>query len=605
MNTPSRISFQRLILCALTCLVPAAGAARGHSPPEEKTKKVEPQATPTLFKPQVEDDPKKDGWESEVYSRRVDKRLKQITSLLSKPSSIDAAKAEGLLADDFACTPLRPELVEVFADDAVKVFRAKNQPARKKVHDFQAAIAELVSPYKDGSEIRAKFKTIHVGIDSMPRTTELRLETGGRVEGGAVQQTSVWLCEWADADGDESPRLQSIHVTDYEEVVARSDCQTLFTDCTRAVLGGNDCFESQLAIGTEQWLERMDFRIGYDTRGHHGLAIGDVDADGLDDVFLCQPGGLPDRLFLQNPDGSAREVSAAAGVDWLEQAHAALFLDLDNDGDQDLVLNASHGLMFLSNDGKGTFERRLQVKLVRPTMSLAAADFDHDADLDVYGCVFYPEKMHPGHLAHPLPLHDANNGGRNILFRNDITAGEWEFSDVTDEVNLSENNHRYSYAAVFEDYDDDGDMDLYVANDFGRNNLYRNDGGRFKDVAAEAGVEDQSFGMSASFGDYNRDGRMDLYVGNMFSAAGNRVTYQRMFKSDLADAAKEQLRYLARGNSMFQNLGGGKFADTSVETGTTFGRWAWSSFFVDMNNDGFEDVMVCNGYLTNTLNDDL
>ncbi len=89
-------------------------------------------------------------------------------------------------------------------------------------------------------------------------------------------------------------------------------------------------------------------------------------------------------------------------------------------------------------------------------------------------------------------------------------------------------------AASWEDYDQDGDLDLYVANDFGRNNLYRNDDGQFVDVAAEAGVEDISAGMSVSWGDYNNDGQADLYVGNMFSSAGNRVTYQRQFSSDRA-----------------------------------------------------------------------
>ena len=80
-------------------------------------------------------------------------------------------------------------------------------------------------------------------------------------------------------------------------------------------------------------------------------------------------------------------------------------------------------------------------------------------------------------------------------------------------------------------------LDLYVANDFGRNNLYRNDGGRFVDVAGQAGVEDMASGMSASWGDYNQDGHMDLYVGNMFSSAGNRIAYQQRFKPEAgADA---------------------------------------------------------------------
>ena len=117
-----------------------------------------------------------------------------------------------------------------------------------------------------------------------------------------------------------------------------------------------------------------------------------------------------------------------------------------------------------------------------------ATDFDGDGDVDLYGCKYGSPNRNP-----PLPYHDANNGTPNLMLRND---GYWRFTDVTREVGLDENNLRYSFAASWVDYDNDGDPDLYVANDFGRNNLYRNDGGQFTDVAGDAGVEDISAGMS-------------------------------------------------------------------------------------------------------------
>ena len=90
---------------------------------------------------------------------------------------------------------------------------------------------------------------------------------------------------------------------------------------------------------------------------------------------------------------------------------------------------------------------------------------------------------------------------------------------------IDENNRRFSRSACWEDYDNDGDQDLYVANDFGRNNLYRNDGGHFDRRCRLAGdVEDSAAGMSAAWGDFNRDGNMDIYVANMFSSAGSRIT---------------------------------------------------------------------------------
>ena len=84
----------------------------------------------------------------------------------------------------------------------------------------------------------------------------------------------------------------------------------------------------------------------------------DADGDGREDLYVCQPGGLPNRLLLQQPDGTLRDVSAAAGVDWWDQTQSALFVDFDNDGDQDLAIAMVWGLVFMANDGRGTFEVR-------------------------------------------------------------------------------------------------------------------------------------------------------------------------------------------------------------------------------------------------------
>ncbi len=104
--------------------------------------------------------------------------------------------------------------------------------------------------------------------------------------------------------------------------------------------------------------------------------------------------------------------------------------------------------------------------------------------------------------------------------------------------------------------------------------------------------------MSASWGDFNNDGNPDLYVSNMFSSAGNRITHQQQFKTSLDEDEKQLFRRHARGNSLFENIGDGLFIDRSVELGVTLGRWAWGSLFVDLNNDGWEDLYVTNGFIT-------
>ena len=283
---------------------------------------------------------------------------------------------------------------------------------------------------------------------------------------------------------------------------------------------------------------------------------------------------------------------------------AALLIDLDNDGDKDLVVSQDFKILFMENiDGKGHFELTFGSSTLAQSFSLSAADFDLDGFLDVYICGYNPSfsASRAGALAEPVPFHDANNGGNNMLWRN---QGDWTFEDVAKDVGLDENNTRFSFAASWEDYDQDGDLDLYVANDFGRNCLYQNQGSsegklpQFKNIAPLLDIEDSSAGMSVSWGDYNRDGWMDLYVSNMFSSAGNRITYQSKFKGNADGNTRSTFQRMARGNTLFASDGKGGFTDLSVASGTTMARWAWGSTFADLNNDGWLDILAANGFIT-------
>ena len=169
---------------------------------------------------------------------------------------------------------------------------------------------------------------------------------------------------------------------------------------------------------------------------------------------------------------------------------------------------------------------------------------------------------------------------------------------MTLESGLDFKNRRHSLASSWEDYDNDGDPDLYVSNDYGHNCLYRNEGGKFSEVAAAAGVVDAGPGMSASWSDYDRDGDMDLYVGNMFSSAGGRIFTQEGFRPWLPEEERGLYRRFVKGNSMFENRGDGTFSEVGAERGVETARWAWSSLFGDLNNDGWDDIVVANGYVT-------
>ncbi|NIM00336.1 MAG: hypothetical protein GTN89_05325, partial [Acidobacteria bacterium] len=334
--------------------------------------------------------------------------------------------------------------------------------------------------------------------------------------------------------------------------------------------------EPTLLWGADYWFGRIDAVGELNLMGHQGIAIGDLSGDGLDDVYVAMGTGLPNKLLVRQPDGTVRDTAHASGVAWLDDTKGVLFADTDNDGDRDLLTAIGNTIVLAKNDGRGGFERFVLMKA--PTSaafySLSAADFDLDGDLDIYG-TRYVEQSYG--VSVPIPFHDANNGPTNHLLRND---GEDVFLDVTAEVGLDENNRRFSLIGAWADYDDDGDPDLYVANDFGRNNLYRNDGGTFTDVAAETGTEDQAAGMGVAWADHDADGDFDLYVTNMFSAAGRRVAYQPRFQSSLAAEQRSAIQRHSLGNTLFVN-DQGRLADRSDDAGVRMGRWGWGSIFLD------------------------
>ena len=179
------------------------------------------------------------------------------------------------------------------------------------------------------------------------------------------------------------------------------------------------------------------------------------------------------------------------------------------------------------------------------------------------------------------------------------------FDDVTEAVGLNKNNSRFTMAAAWEDLDSDGDADLYVANDFGRNCWYRNDQGQFNDFASDANVEDIASGMSVSFGDFNHDGQFDIYVSNMFSTAGQRTTTQNQYKKSFDSTDLSKLQRLARGNTLFRKSHDQTFTDVSLDANVNMGRWAWGSMFVDVDNDSWDDLLVANGFLTTSDTGDM
>ena len=569
------------------------------------------------------DNPNLDGWDSEALSAEINRSLDALGQLLVFPERSSVA-AEKIVSSGFTCEELLPQLRHtVFADKAVRVERMLADPGNRPpaaIHQgasgLNDALRDLAKPFRDATDVRYKFKLVELEASGGEIETRQLFSISGRTDTGILEHNASWRAHWTTTNKGESPQLVRIEVEQFEQVTSRAN-GPLFADCTESILGQNDSFRSQLLHGMNHWLERIQDTRYFTPLGNPGLALGDVNGDGLDDLYLCQEAGLPNRLYLQQTDGTVLDASSTFGVDWLESSRSALLVDLDNDEDQDLVVAILGGVIIASNERQESFTIRSLLPTDDDTMSLSAADYDNDGDLDIYACVNYPNDFFAqsddisvlGGASNRV-YHDANNAGANSLFRNDISDGQWQFADVTTAVGIDRNNRRFSLAAAWEDVDNDGDQDLYVANDFGRNNLFRNEGGQdvprfFVDVAREAQVEDSASGMSVTWGDVDRDGRMDLYVGNMFSAAGGRITTDSHFKPDASVEVKTRLRRFARGSSLFKQLENGSFQDASLAAGVNVGRWAWSSNFFDINNDGWEDILVANGYITTNDSSDL
>ena len=544
------------------------------------------------------DDPSEDGWETEVLADYANKKLKKLGDLFFNDGSL-----KKIIADDFSSHRLSPKNLETLLSKDDLLIQSGEIELNGKKGGSQHLEQELKSVRTQSTsspeERYVKFKIVGIEVNTDKQTfnTKALFTIKYKTEKKIVQKDAVWSINWKGLN--ENTKLLDISVNSFRQAI-RQNLSPLFTEITESVIGSNSCYKTQLAYGMNHWLTRMPVRAMLNRFGTPGISIGDVNGDGLDDFFLCQEPGLPNRLFIQQKDGQAVESSKEWGIDWIEDSRSSIIADFDNDGDQDLAV-ACYGMVVIAeNDQEKRFEPAAILKTSWSTSSLAAADYDNDGLIDLYVCAYVNEDNGNsiGTDSNEFIYHNAENGAANTLYKN-VTKGigEVSFIDVTNEAGLNVNNSRWSFAASWEDYDNDGDQDLYVANDYGRNNLYNNDKGKFTDLASKTYSEDSASGMSVAWADYDKDGNMDIYVSNMFSAAGNRITNQKQFKSSTQQSVREIFRRFARGNTLLRNVDG-NFQDTSLLAGVNMGRWAWGSNFIDFNNDTFPDLVVANGYLT-------
>ena len=564
-----------------------------------------PAVSPALepFLKQLE--PGSDGFPLERQAQELDARLRELSAALR--GGVSAGVPGGLLDPGFRGARLRPVDAGAPNQAALEVQRATDLP-RELTLDARAFGAELRRLIDDVGHVDvAEFLITAIESDgpadppSALRTTVRYDIVGAGANTYRVEHVGEWEMGWRrNASG-----WQVVRWTATSHLGSRAR-KPVFTEITAAALGGSDSFHRQLNTDLDSWMATFDSVLTRDSNGHQGVSVGDADGDGLDDLYVAQPAGLPNRLYRNRGDSTFEDITEPAGVGVLDDTAQSLFVDIDNDGDQDLIVATSAGPLLFINDGKAhftlvpdafTFARPLQGVVTSITM----ADYDRDGFVDLYLCVYsYFFGAGEDKAGTPAPYYDARNGPPGVLFRND---GHGRFVDATQDAGLDVGNDRYHFAASWADYDGDGWPDLLVANDFGTKNLYHNLGRRdgtvkFEDVAASAGLLDHGAGMSATFLDYDNDGLLDIYTGNMWSAPGLRVTAAPSFMRDATPAVRALYRRHVRGNSLLRNLGNGHFEDKTLEAHAEMGRWAWSSDAIDFDSDGWDDLYIANGMLT-------
>lgn len=548
---------------------------------------------------------------AERIAQRMERALAKLAEyILAYPSRQDKALPQ-VLAHQFRGTELVPkQLTRVAVGSGLRLYEGRPS-GRQTISNagFAAALHQWLKGYRVVERAFFRVTQIDIGAagSSEAKATVLYEIAGLAENRGPRQDQGVWKTRWL-KDSKEAWLLAGVNS---EGISRQQSGDFFFHDMATASLGENASYHRQLRKGAGYWAQNLDAASQIDFYGLNGIAVADFDGDGWEDFYVCQPGGLPNRLFRNLGDSSFEDVTQKAGLSVLDSTSAALWADYDNDSDQDLFVITAGEILLFANNGSGRFRRSDTARFVVPPdqksgMTMGAlADYDRNGFLDLYVSQYSPASgsAMTNNLHQPAPYHGANNGGANQLFRNN---GDGTFANVTSSAGLMVNNLRWSLAAAWGDYNRDSYPDLYVANDFGANNLYHNNGdGTFKDIALEAGVEDIAASMSASWQDYDNDGKLDLYVSNIWSAAGQRIMSRPSFRPSISEEARRVFHRFAKGNTLFRNTGNGTFDDVTLHAGVENGGWAWGADFVDFNNDGWEDLFVLNGHITGDDRTDL
>ena len=322
------------------------------------------------------------------------------------------------------------------------------------------------------------------------------------------------------------------------------------------------------------------------------VTIADYDRDGWPDMYVTNSGeGSLNRLYHNNHDGTFTEVAAQMGVADVNKngtgvSMGSVWADYDNDGYEDLlVYKWGHPELFHNDQGKGFTRVTDKAGLPAGWMNINSAtwlDYDRDGHLDLLMCGYYPDDVDLWHLKTtrmmPESFEYAMNGGRKYLLHN---RGDGTFEDVTQKMGIT--SHRWTLACAAADLRGTGYPDIVLANDYGVSELYANDQGRgFHEIGREANIGYRpKSGMNISFGDVMNSGDFAMYVSNISSDDGSLVQGNNLWVPEPRKAGAPI-----------------KYDNMADDYGVNLGGWSFGAQFGDINNDGSQDIVLTNGYVS-------
>jgi hypothetical protein len=352
--------------------------------------------------------------------------------------------------------------------------------------------------------------------------------------------------------------------------------------------------------------DALDF-IAEDKASQSGLACGDINGDGIMDLYLA---GIEtdNKLYLGEGGFRFRDVTDSSGQDLActgLESFGALFVDVDGDSDSDLYvgIRGADDRLYI-NDGRGRFSEEAGKRgttATNATTSVAAFDVEPDGDLDLYVC---------SHSYDPqMTINDAmvaqNVSAEQVVIKPEldlllINDGHGVFSDGTAAAGIDPLS--WSWQAMPADYNDDGLTDLYVSSDFSTSDRYylNNGDGTFTDHAAKMLRRTPWFSMGCDAGDINGDGRLDLFTLDMLPSGyrESKIMSGDMYDSRdvLVNSNPQQMMH----NVLQLNRGQGWMTDISSLSGVKASEWSWTARIADLDCSGIPELYVANGYLTLT-----